>query len=297
MASLMLLTLDVIIDVLILLPLKSLQRFRCASKSFHSIIDGQDFVKLHLNRSLETNSNLSLIILPFFGRTSFYSLSSGSLDCGSKINLPAYFRRRHDVVSSCNGLLALKNYPKGSIQICGSEPSLHGFGPFGYDVGCDDYKLDRVIVFKKPEYHTEVTVYSLKTTDTEGMEHLLMGALHWLANQNQDAKRNNLILAFNLKSDRFYQVPTPFADVGLGRMLSGLLVLNRCLSLLCQYQQQDWDLRVMKEYGVKDSWTTVFKYSYCDSVIPLAYSRTWDKVLLEMHGSNLCWYNIVTLEV
>lgn len=129
------------------------------------------------------------------------------------------------------------------------------------------------------------------------MDNLLMGALHWLANQNQDAKRNDLILAFNLKSDRFYQVPTPFADVGLGRMLSGLLVLNRCLSLLCQYQQQDWDLRVMKEYGVKDSWTTLFKYSYCDSVIPLAYSRTWDKVLLEMHGSNLCWYNIVTLEV
>lgn len=214
--------------------MKSLQRFRCASKSFHSIVDGQDFVKLHLNRSLETNSNLSLIILPFFGRTSFYSLGSDSLDCGSKINLPAYFRRRHDVVGSCNGLLALKNYPKGIF---------------------------------------------------------LLNPL------TKDAKRNDLILAFNLKSDRFYQVPTPFADVGLGRMLSGLLVLNRCLSLLCQYQQQDWDLRVMKEYGVKDSWTTVFKYSYCDSVIPLAYSRTWDKVLLEMHGSNLCWYNIVTLEV
>lgn len=191
----------------------------------------------------------------------------------------------------------------------GSESSLHGFG---YDVGSDDYKIVRVIVFKEPEYHTEVTVYSLKVNLWKRVKYFpyswvedryrgngafVNGTSNWLANQNQEAKRNDLILAFDLKSDRFYQVPTPFANVGHGRVLSGLLVLNGCLSLLCQYGQQDWDLRVMKEYRVKDSWTTLFKYSYCDRVIPWAYSRTWDKVLLQIHGSNLSWYNVVTHEV
>lgn len=123
MATPVLLPLDVIIDILILLPVKSLLRFRCASKSFHSIIDGQDFVKLHLNHSLETSSNLR-VVTSFLGSTRFYSLSSDSLGHGFNIDLPVYFRDPHDVIGSCNGLLALKNYPKGIILLNPSTKEL-----------------------------------------------------------------------------------------------------------------------------------------------------------------------------
>ncbi|KAL9427479.1 hypothetical protein AB3S75_029630 [Citrus x aurantiifolia] len=62
MATSVQLPLDLIVDILIRLPVRSLARFRCASRSFRSLIDGQDFVNRYVNHSIETNSNLGLSV-------------------------------------------------------------------------------------------------------------------------------------------------------------------------------------------------------------------------------------------
>ncbi|KDO58140.1 hypothetical protein CISIN_1g042865mg [Citrus sinensis] len=52
---------DVMTEILSRLPVNPLLRFRCVSKTFCGLIDSRYFIKLHMNRSIETNSNLSLI--------------------------------------------------------------------------------------------------------------------------------------------------------------------------------------------------------------------------------------------
>lgn len=54
---------DIMMDILSRLPGKSLLRFKCVSKPFCSLIDSPELIKLHLNRSMETKSNLSLILI------------------------------------------------------------------------------------------------------------------------------------------------------------------------------------------------------------------------------------------
>lgn len=107
MATSMLLPLDVIIDVLIRLPVKIPLRFRCVSKSFRSVIDRQDFIKLHLNRSVKTNSNRSLLLSPLTEKHRV---------------LPKFIYR----------------------DLSGLELSFSGFG---YDVGSGGYKCVKIIWF------------------------------------------------------------------------------------------------------------------------------------------------------
>lgn len=47
---------EIIVDILFRLPVKDLLRYRSVAKSWCSLIDGPDFVKLHLDHSKEANS-------------------------------------------------------------------------------------------------------------------------------------------------------------------------------------------------------------------------------------------------
>ena len=56
------LLLEIIIDILSWLPMKSLVRFQCVSKGWHALINGQDFIKLHLHCSFKSNTDRTLIV-------------------------------------------------------------------------------------------------------------------------------------------------------------------------------------------------------------------------------------------
>ncbi|KAM7528795.1 hypothetical protein LguiB_032205 [Lonicera macranthoides] len=53
---------DVLTNILSGLPAKLLLRFSCVSKQWRALIGSNDFIKLHLTRSTETNTNLIIII-------------------------------------------------------------------------------------------------------------------------------------------------------------------------------------------------------------------------------------------
>ncbi|KAK9194684.1 hypothetical protein WN944_005391 [Citrus x changshan-huyou] len=80
---------------------------------------------------------------------------------------------------------------------------------FGYDVCSDDYKFVKLLVFNKPAVkYIEVA----------------------------DADRNDIIIAFDLKSEEFYQCD--------------------------DHSMLPSDLWVMKKYGVKDSWTKLTTFDF-----------------------------------
>ncbi|KAK9697291.1 hypothetical protein RND81_08G027800 [Saponaria officinalis] len=55
---------EIMVDILVRLPIKSIFRFKCIYKKWYVLIQSHEFFKLHLNRSLKNNSyNCSLILL------------------------------------------------------------------------------------------------------------------------------------------------------------------------------------------------------------------------------------------
>uniref|UniRef100_A0A2K1ZV00 F-box domain-containing protein n=1 Tax=Populus trichocarpa TaxID=3694 RepID=A0A2K1ZV00_POPTR len=75
-------------------------------------------------------------------------------------------------------------------------------------------------------------------------------------------------------------------------------------NFLCVFAKvRDWsaDVWIMKEYGVKESWSKVFSISRnvlsYDSVRPLGYSRRGREVLLELDEKRLVWYGMETRRV
>lgn len=123
---------DLIAEVLSLLPVKYLLRFRCVSKSWKNLISDPDFVKLHLSRSATQNLLFTLIshhitdLTP--GDSSDGSDDVPGLDCSvvpySMHHLienpsftfsidPYYHLVNKDcyrMVGTCNGLICLSDY-------------------------------------------------------------------------------------------------------------------------------------------------------------------------------------------
>ncbi|KAL4626563.1 hypothetical protein ACB092_05G105600 [Castanea dentata] len=111
---------DILYDILIGLPLKSLIRFRCVSKSFHSIITNPNFITANLNQaiSLSNNNNTHTGYLLYTQHRSFgvkskkelctdvYN-SNHTLTDVSRLEIPSSFGGFNNMVGFCNGTLCL----------------------------------------------------------------------------------------------------------------------------------------------------------------------------------------------
>ncbi len=68
-------------------------------------------------------------------------------------------------------------------------------------------------------------------------------------------------------------------------------VLGRCLTILCIHNKVRLDVWVMKEYGVKESWTKLNSVQPFEYIRPVAYSKSGEEVQLEKNKC-LAWYDI-----
>ncbi|KAK9175553.1 hypothetical protein WN944_027560 [Citrus x changshan-huyou] len=324
--------LDVITEILSLLPVKSLLRFRCVSKQLCASIDSPEFVKLHLSRSKETYSKSSLILEL---RSGFFSANLDSLDIAVQLldhPLDGYPEKTVEVIGCCNGLLALKRYWRNEVYLLNPSTKKHRLLPdividseshdnnsgidrfgFGYDASTDDYKLVRIIMSSK-----QVFVYSLKTNSwkrvqdfsyhdsfpirLKGGGSLVGGALNWAKLKwNCHAL---LITAFDLKNENFFVVPLPddmTNEKSSFTNFRNLSVLGGCLSVTCVNRtniNDCYDVWVMKEYGIKESWTKLFSFPWSpkeSNLKTIAYSKCGNKVLLRpepAENSYFCWYDL-----
>ncbi|GLU15700.1 hypothetical protein SLE2022_321700 [Rubroshorea leprosula] len=313
------LLLDLIVDILSRLPVKDLLRFRCVSKTFRSLIDSSDFVKLHLNRSVTSHTNHTLI------------LSKHDLRVADLASLNSFSRLQHplmgddlNILGSCNGLLCISNILDDmavwnlSMKKYIILPSLslgsydlYVFG-FGYDSVNDDYKVVRITQSGGKEgkpLESEVKVLSMGRKGWRRIEDIpyvlpcpgangvfASGSLHWVVSYKDEPSDENVIVALDVGLEEYREVPQPeYTDNKKFRLDVG--VLGGCLCLMANYLSHV-DLWVMREYGVKESWSKLLSLA-CDDVVgslrsmkPLAYSRSGDQVLLEQDNTNLVWYDL-----
>ncbi|CAN1814611.1 F-box protein CPR1 [Linum perenne] len=96
---------DIVSDIFLQLPAKTLLRFRSLSKPLCELIDSSDFIRQHLAHSLLTKSNHSLILHDWH----LHTVDLDSLDAAEDLTHPLYAGGGTEAVGSVNGLVALRN--------------------------------------------------------------------------------------------------------------------------------------------------------------------------------------------
>ncbi|KAJ9185126.1 hypothetical protein P3X46_004789 [Hevea brasiliensis] len=339
---------DIINDILLQLPIKALLRFRCLSKPLCSLINGPNFIQLHLSHSLHTRSNLSLILRDWNLYTvDFDSLDAAASAIGSAESLehPLHVGGGTEAIGSCNGLVALRNSERDlalyniatrklkRVPASEIEPpdrylkTGYVFYGFGYDSINEDYKLVRMVTFvgdddrcESFDYDYEVKIYSLKSESWKRIKGLpkylrflhkpffqvlhrrgygvfASNALHWILPHWPELGVKSSIIAFDIVSEMFREVPQPeYANNRLNFQVD-VGVLEGRLCVMCNYEHICVDLWVMREYGIKESWIKLFSFRTTKSISafmflrPLAYSKDGDKMLLEVNDQKLVWYD------
>ncbi|XP_010422230.1 PREDICTED: F-box protein CPR30-like [Camelina sativa] len=335
---------DIVNDIFLQLPAKTLVRCRALSKPCYHLIDDPDFISSHLRRVLQTGDHLMILLR---GALRLYSVDLDSLDSVHDVEQPMKRGGPTEVFGSCNGLIGLSNsptdlavfnpstrqirrLPPSSIDLPeGSSNRGYVFYGLGYDSVSDDYKVVRMVQFKRDSddelgctFPYEVKVFSLKKDSWKRIEsasspiqllfyfyyHLLYrrgygvlagNSLHWVLPRRPGLIAFNLIVRFDLALEEFGIVRLPeVVAYGNVDIQMDIGVLDGCLCLLCYHDLGYVDVWMMKKYNVRGSWTkafTVYKPSSVKSfsyIRPLVYSKDRDKVLLEINNTKLVWFDI-----
>ncbi|KAF3948343.1 hypothetical protein CMV_025645 [Castanea mollissima] len=123
---------DIVEDILGRLPVKSLTRFRCVSKSCNSIITDTTFInkhlKLNINQSeslISTNTHSGYLLYTTKDKNSSPSSkqlctvvcdNDRTLTQVSRFEIPTFFEK-YSIVGSCNGLFCLASCEKELCHI------------------------------------------------------------------------------------------------------------------------------------------------------------------------------------
>ncbi|KAF7146435.1 hypothetical protein RHSIM_Rhsim04G0044400 [Rhododendron simsii] len=282
-----------VIDILSRLPIITLFDFRRVCKDWLSLISDPYFANSHLSKSHirlllkpsnpeETELKLNLVDL----HISPSPPRNARMELVTSINLP---KGRNPfiaftVIGSCNGLLCLGNpYSDGPIRICNpllrdlvelpNCPSGRSISRFSCAFGncplSDQYKVVRsfrvVVVNPMTGRETcEAEIYTLgegswrsigeipTMVDSSSFNASLNGLLHWV---NVYA----FIYCFDFRSEQLRVVPEPseFRKVKCAYVMR-VGVLRGCLSICDSSNPHRVEVWVMKDYGVKESWSRDF---------------------------------------
>ncbi|KAL4607529.1 hypothetical protein ACB092_09G181500 [Castanea dentata] len=239
---------DVVFDILTRLPVKSLIRFRCVSKSCYSTITDPIFITKHFNhnkaKSLSSNNNHNGFLL-YTDDKQLYTAACNddptlSLTevCRFQIPFPV------DMVDYCNGMFLIFGNRDSSIYLW--NPSIQKFKMLMLDFGrmdsslglayhCqnNDFKILKIVqnsifcINKGPLFEAEV--YTLSTDlwrriefSVEPIPNLgsiseiqyepflfFNGALHFMAHTWGANNTNDFILSFDVNDEIFREIRLP----------------------------------------------------------------------------------------
>ncbi|KAK7348261.1 hypothetical protein VNO80_22812 [Phaseolus coccineus] len=278
-----LLTRDLIIQILLRLPVKSLARFKSVCKSWFSLISDPHFAISHFELALACTERL-LFLEPTVPEVRSIDFNAPLHDDSASAALNLSPESHCDLIlGSCRGFLLLDCSPSLCLwnpatgihkQVCHSPIAsdmdamfftfLYGFG---YDPSTDDYLVVQASYNVDSEVATRVEFFSLRANawkEIEGIHLsymnccddaktglLLNGAIHWLAFRCDVSL--NVIVAFDLTERSFSEILLPddicqcdFCDLG---------VLGDFLCLHVSGVHCPAEIWVMKEYKIQSSWT------------------------------------------
>ncbi|XP_027118211.1 F-box/kelch-repeat protein At3g23880-like [Coffea arabica] len=287
---------QIIPDILSRLPVKSLCRFKCVSKSWQYLVSDPKF-------SLKTNVSRAIFWIetsPFLHSVNPDLLGENILNPLSEIS---YRPNQNQVIlGSCKGFI-LFSYSTSiylwnpSIRCCKKVLRLSLLrenytvvaSGICFDEVSDDYKI--VILLSLITGRRIILLASLRSQAWAEINHphsmfsaksgpVVNGNIHWVVREEKGDR--DLIFYFDKTTNRFVKLPMPDNNVGDSTDIFRLGVLDGCLTL--SRFGNIWDLEhitevlIMKEYGVKESWMTLCR-------IPMKGPRIWSPPLFYIKGS------------
>ncbi|XP_062014456.1 F-box/kelch-repeat protein At3g23880-like [Rosa rugosa] len=317
---------EVITEILAKLPVKSLLKFRVVCKSWCSLISTSQFVKKHLSSNTSTPKKVIQLSRDVL---TFYSLHDSKLVQETiEFRIEWHALSSFRIMGYCNGLVCIEACRENRIFLwnpstrdskilpCGVvDNSYFCWCGFGYDYNSDDYKVLTVDRLKKPidnyqDSSRNSMMYTLRTNSWRRIQDFPLetsymmvdssahaathvnGALHWMARQGLNSW---VIISLDLTTETYMEVPqpdfygTPVEHIGIGESSTGCL----CLNVHNGAGSQSYDFWVMKEYGVRESWTISLKIPFVVVGIypkPVAWFSENGKILFNRDGK-LATYN------
>ena len=284
---------DVVYDILTRVPVKSVIRFRCVSKSCNSIITNPIFITTHLDRakslSHNNNNNGYLLYIPRATNSSLRNElcidvcnSDHTVSHVSRFQIPFSLVR---IFGFCNGIICL--YSSLNLIIYLWNPSIKKFKicdgtnltrrrpavtvGLAYHSQNNDFKILRIQRSNGTLYEAEV--YTLSTDSwrkvvisvdslSGSIDRIIEspclffnGALHTIA----CSRDHKFILSFDVNDEIFQPIMLPqnYTDI---IFFESLAVFKGLLALFVYSEDPDVDMGicyiwVMREYGVVESWT------------------------------------------
>lgn len=318
---------DIVIDILLRLPAKSILRFKRVSKLWYQIINDPYFINLHLQRH-------KLYIVFRISRTSVLHLCDfDTFNNPTELGYPFKdLATGVNIEGSCRGLLCIskETYPftiifyNPTTQTHKTLPSMPIKSPFryygdnglanyhlgfGYDPKSEDYKCVMILlrlVDQLGSFKSQVKVYSLRADSwTRGAQDVpyffhcrntnsahLGGIVHWYI-EDDDAIPLQIV-SYNLGDESFGSVPLPNNVGDRPHRDTHLGVVDECLCLTVNYVD-DCDVWIMKEYGVLESWTRVFKIDkvvHFEVLRPIFFLKNRKQLLV-----NFPWCNVSSVDL
>ncbi|KAH7833028.1 hypothetical protein Vadar_002486 [Vaccinium darrowii] len=268
---------DIIIDILSRLDVKSLLRFRCVTKSWASLISDPQLVRTHMIHHSMKSHNIVL------GINSRHRTGASCTLIHSIFNKPYFSEIKLNMIDRL-----LANRPGHSYDI-----GVLGVFGFGYDYSQNDYKVVFHCHERQGWFRAQTHIYSLKTNSWKCIDQTYRGGLgsepskcingivHWISKPWKEAVLPRRIVSFDLAEETYAEVPQPFyAD---GSWLWSFGVLEGSLCLVTDNSEYCSSVWIMKEYGVNESWTILYTFSYAETpglykkeVGGLAFSKSFN---------------------
>ncbi|KAI3454322.1 hypothetical protein Pfo_010985 [Paulownia fortunei] len=293
---------EIINEILVRLPVKSLLRFRSVSQLWLQLISARQFARQHnwlqshddrlkvlygLNESPISLSSCSVAHLMYDEE-----LHVQPIGVGLKLVRVPY--DEISVVGSCNGVVCLATL-LGDVVLWNPATRIYRILPssedghqslqsaaygFGYDEGEDDYKVVKHISTVKGGYSTVSNVYSSRSNSWTWIEDVpggvyieesgmfVNGAIHWIGIHED---HTFVVLSLDVVVEMYAELSQP--DYGEVLECVRLGVWRGCLSILSTYCETELNLWVMKEYGIGSSWTKLVRIPYFPEVSQILVPR------------------------
>ncbi|XP_059313716.1 F-box/kelch-repeat protein At3g23880-like isoform X3 [Lycium ferocissimum] len=300
---------ELIIEILLKLPVKSLVKFRSVSKSWIELISSPHFVKTHLLLS-GSNKNYTHHGVTFmvastanlgFKVCSLRALLYHPVTEAFDLDYPGKNPDDHPrLVGSINGLICLairilhgfddlylwnpsirkyKKLPSYTLNLnrrdCEVRLDDFNFG-FAYDEFQDDYKVVGIFpIYRRGRLcRVEVNIYSLKSNSWRRIDdfqgrELLYGPAKFVNDKLHWTAWGRDVISFDLADEKWSEVEQPSCFKGCEFLKLGMFGSD--LSAFCNYARTHVDVWVMTDYGVKESWTKMFTVKSPDDSTGIFY--------------------------